>query len=229
MAVITVSRQYGSGGDDIANRVSVILGYRYFDKNLLVEIAEQVGLSREEIVDASEEYHRVPGRLDALFGGSRSHSQPRAQGDAGAAGLGDLQALDESERVALVEGLLHVACKQDDIVIVGRGGQALFQGVANVLNVRVEAPLETRIQRVQEQERLNESAARARIAERDAAAADYLRRFYKIDWTDRYLYHLWLNTGLWDIESAAHIVAAAASCLPLRRHAAPPVTGKSAA
>ena len=217
MAVITVSRQYGSAGDDIANRVSVILGYRYFDKNMLAEVAEQVGLSREEVVDASEEQHRVPGRLDALFAGSWAHGQPRARGGLGPAGWTDLPRLNESERVTLVEGIIRIACKQDNIVIVGRGGQALLQGLSNVLHVRIEAPLDRRIRRVQEQEHLDEPAARARIAERDAAAADYLRRFYKLDWTDRFLYHLWLNTGYWDVESAARIIAGAAGHLPLRR------------
>jgi cytidylate kinase len=218
MAVITVSRQYGSCGDDIANRVSVILGYRYFDKNLLVEIAEQVGLSREEIVHASAEYHRVAGRPDSPSAGTRPHGE----GVSGAESLGDLQALDANERVALVERCLRLGCKQDNIVIVGRGGQALFQGVPNVLHVRIEAPLEVRVRRVQEGEHLSESDARARIAERETAAANYLRRFYKIDWADPYLYHLWLNTGRWDVESAARIIATAAACLSLHRTGSSP-------
>jgi hypothetical protein len=160
MAVVTVSRQYASAGDDIPNRVSVILGYRCFDKNMLAEVAEQVGLSGEEVVDASEEQHRVPGRLDALFASPRAHGQPRARGEVGAAGWGDQQPSDESERVTLVEGIIRIACKQDNIVIVGRGGQALLQGLANVLHVRIEAPLDVRIRRVQEQEHLSEPAAR---------------------------------------------------------------------
>ena len=94
--------------------------------------------------------------------------------------------------------------------------------MSNVLHVRIEAPLDVRMRRVQEQKQPSEPAARARIAERDGAAADYLRRFYKIDWADQLLCHLWLNSGYWDVERAARIIAAAAGCLPLRRPAPEP-------
>jgi cytidylate kinase len=55
MAVITISRQYGSPGNEIAVRVCEILGYHYFDKRLMAQVASEVGLSEQEIVDFSEE------------------------------------------------------------------------------------------------------------------------------------------------------------------------------
>ncbi len=225
MAVITVSRQYGSAGDDIANRLSVILGYRYLYKDTLAEVAGQVGLSREEVANASEEQRRAAGRPDVLVAGSRGCGQARAPGGGGMADWRDLPGLDESERRPLVERIIRLACEQDDIVIVGQGGQALLRGLPNVLHVRIEAPLGVRIRRVQEQEQLSEPAARARVADRDRAAADYVRRFYKVDWANPFLYHLWLNAGRWDVESAVHIIAAAAGNLPLRRHVPWPGTG----
>jgi cytidylate kinase len=208
--VITVSRQYGSSGDDIASRVSVILGYRYFDKALMAEVASDVGLSRDEVVDFSEDQHRVYGFLDRLFAGPWQESGLRVPGGPG-------QPLPEAELINLVEGIVRAACKQDDIVIVGRGGQALLRGVPNVLHVRVEAPLETRTRNVQLKEDLSPLAARQRIAERDQAAEDYLRRFYQIDWSDPSLYHLVINTGKWDVEAAARLVSAATNCLPINR------------
>lgn len=59
MAVITMSRQYGSGGDEIAVRVCELLGYRYFDKALMAQIAAETALWEGPIVDYSEDDHRV--------------------------------------------------------------------------------------------------------------------------------------------------------------------------
>src|SRR5688572_12664634 len=72
MTVITISRQYGSGGDVIAARTCEMLGYRYFDKRLMADVALDVGLSPTEIVDFSEDNYRVRGFLERLLGGGRN-------------------------------------------------------------------------------------------------------------------------------------------------------------
>ena len=66
MAVITISRQYGSGGDEIAARVCELLGYRYFDKSLMAQVAADAGLSESEIVDFSEAGYRSQNILNRL-------------------------------------------------------------------------------------------------------------------------------------------------------------------
>ena len=82
-----------------------------------------------------------------------------------------------------------------------------------MLHVRVEAPLETRIHRVQLREGLTYELARDAVVQRDWAAADYLKRFYGVDWSDSMLYHLILNTGRWGIESASRLIVNAVSLL----------------
>ncbi|MCB0155947.1 MAG: hypothetical protein KDF65_14220 [Anaerolineae bacterium] len=52
------------------------------------------------------------------------------------------------------------------------------------------------------------------MSQRDQAGAAYLKRFYNLDWNDPLLYHLVLNTGKWDVESAAHLIVSAVSYLP---------------
>jgi CMP/dCMP kinase len=215
MAVITVSRQYGSGGDEVATRVSILLGYRCFDKSVIAEVAAAVGLASDEVADVAEERYRAPGLLNAL-----NHALYWTETLTGGR-HSEAQALDESERVSLVEGILRMACKQGDMVILGRAGQAVLQGVPNVMHVRIQAPLDLRTERVSQQEHISSEAARERIAERDAAAAEYVRRFYKVDWADPMLYHLVLNTGHWDLENAARVIAAAAHSLPISHPAGP--------
>src|SRR6059036_514234 len=67
MAVITISREVGSGGDEIARRVGEVLGYRLFSRTLMAEVARQQALSEAEIVDFSEDSNRARGFIDALL------------------------------------------------------------------------------------------------------------------------------------------------------------------
>jgi len=95
----------------------------------------------------------------------------------------------------------------------GPCGRAVLRTDPGVLHVRVEAPLETRISRVQLREGLTFELAREVVAGRDRAAADYLKRFYGVDWSDSLLYHLVINTGRWGIESASRLIVNAVSLL----------------
>ena len=69
MAVITISRQYGSGGDEIARRLCELLGYRLFDKRLLAALASEMGLLGGRVVDLNEYEHERPSFLEQLLPG----------------------------------------------------------------------------------------------------------------------------------------------------------------
>ena len=133
MAVVTISRQYGSGGREVAARLCEILDYRYFDKGLMAEVASEVGLSAQEIVDFSEDEHRVAGFLDRLLGRPQMITQARVWRES-AAGARVMEAvdLDARQSIALVRSIIHAAYKQGDVVIVGRGGQAILWGLPGV-------------------------------------------------------------------------------------------------
>ena len=78
MAVITISRQYGSEGDEIAANVCQVLGYRSFDKQLMAKVATEVGLTEGEVVDFTEDQHKVRGFLDRLWGAKPIVTQTRS-------------------------------------------------------------------------------------------------------------------------------------------------------
>jgi CMP/dCMP kinase len=206
MAVITISRQYGSEGDEIAAHVCQILGYQAFNKQLMMKVAAEVGLTEGEVVDFTEDQHRVRGFLDRLLGApplimTQSHT------------WSEVKLIDEADSIPLVQSIIRTAYKHGNVVIVGRGGQAVLRSDPGVLHVRIEAPLETRVDRVHLREGLSYELARDIVAQRDWAAADYLKRFYNVDWADSLLYHLILNTGRWGIESAANLIVNAVSQL----------------
>jgi CMP/dCMP kinase len=207
MAVITISRQYGSGGDEVAGRVCELLGYRYFDKRLMAQVASEMGLASKEVIDAQEERHQVVGFFDRLFGHKVMEAWVTTDAASGTRTV-DVGELDAARYVAMVRQLIEAACGQGNVVIMGRGGQVVLKNQPGVLHVRIEAAFEERVRRVTEQQRFtNPAAARDFVAGRDRAGADYIRTYYGADWNDPTLYHLTLNTGLWDCESAAQIIA----------------------
>jgi cytidylate kinase len=114
----------------------------------------------------------------------------------------------------MIKGTIRGAYNHGNVVIVGRGGQAVLQEMPDVLHVRIEAPPDVRAQRIQEQENVSAKAAQDTVSERDRGAEAYLKRFYDVDWSDSSLYHLVINTGKWDTEAAAHLVVNAVSYMP---------------
>jgi cytidylate kinase len=214
MAVITISRQYGTDADNIAARVCELLGYRYFDKGVMARMATEFGLTPENIIDFSEERYEMRSFLDRLRG-PRVVAQVRTwREDLSGRRTAAVEEMDEEQAILVVRRTVASAHEQDNIVIMGRGGQAILREKPGVLHVRVEAPLAARVAHVQEHEGLSERAAERMITERDRKAEDYVKNFYDIDWSDPVHYHVVINTGRWDTDAAARLIVNALSLLP---------------
>lgn len=211
MAVITISRQFGSGGDEIAVRVCELLNYRYFDKRLMAEAVAHVGLSEAELVDLSEDNYQARPFLARLL---RAHPDTVARvavRERDAAGREVLASRDlaMADCVDLVRHAVLAAYDMGGVVILGRGGQAILRDRPNALHVRVIAPLEARIERLRAQGMTGIADIKAHIQQADRASAEYLQRFFQVQWDDPALYHLVLNTGLLSTDAAAQAVIAA--------------------
>lgn len=203
MTVITISRQFGSGGDDIALNLCKELGYQFFDKNMVLEAAKTSGLSSQEIVDYSEDNYKVRSFLDRLFGNTPILPYAGIWPDDLAVmyGLEELK-LSENDSLHLVQQAIQMAYQVGNMVIVGRGGQILLKDHPGVLHLRIIAPLQDRIQRVQKKLEEVKSPGRAAdiIQQRDLASAEYIKRFYHQDLADPLLYHLVINMGKLSID-----------------------------
>jgi CMP/dCMP kinase len=231
MAVITISRQFGSGGDEIADRVCQSLGYRHFDKRLIARAAAEAGFSEQQDLDFSEENYQVRNFMERLF--SRSHPVARVrvwkESTTGVRVAEEMQ-LTEDHALALVQKAVEVAYQNGNVVIVGRGGQILLKKYPDVLHVRIEAPMEDRIQRVKLQLKLEKQmpldtietrrVAQDLIEQRDAASADYLNHFYGIDWSDPLHYHVVINSSKLSPDLAAQVIFDLVHCLENSRQAA---------
>lgn len=217
MSVITISRQFGSGGNEIAELICATTGYQLFEKHILAQAAFDVGLSEKEIIEFSEDHFKTDTLFDRMFGRSRPVASVRYWRETkDGVRLPDEIELDQGHALLLVQKAIETAYRIGNMVIVGRGGQMVLKDRTDVLHVRIEAPLEDRLLRVRALPRLAsrtyaDSVEARRVAQdligaNDLASADYLKRVYHVDWSDSSLYHVVINTGKLRVEQAAGVI-----------------------
>lgn len=182
MTTITISRQMGSLGSQVAREAAELLGYRLVWRELINQAAIRAG-APEMALAAIDDL--------GLFN-IRTSSQTC-----------------EAYRIALEQVILEQA-QEGNVVIIGRAGQAILGARPGVLHVRLIAPLMLRIERQSMQAGVSWESAMAQIETSDRNRVRFLHRLYKAKLDDPLLYHLVLNTGNLGIREAAHIIAQAA-------------------
>jgi cytidylate kinase len=208
MAVITISREYGSGATEIAARICERLGYRYIDKLLMTQMAAEVGILGNELADFSQEDYKVRRFLQELVSPgphSVAHGTIRSRDASGAETVSPVQ-LNWRRAARLVQTAILAAHEGGNVVIMGRGGQVTLKDQPDVFHMRVVAPMADRILRIQQREDLGPDEARAAADREDRISAGFIRRVFDARWDDPMLYHMIINTGKWDVEDAAEIV-----------------------
>ncbi len=215
MTVITISRQYGSGGTEVARRVADMLGYQYLDKQVIAKAATEAGLSDQEVLDFREESSEARNFLERLL----TPGPPPAAMMALRAPTSDqeaartLELLDTDKCLNLIRSAIHAEYKQGNAVIVGRGGQAVLQGLPGAMHVLVHAAMPTRILRIQQMDSIGLEEAYHSALQHDKMTSRYLDRVFGIRWEDPLLYHLIINTSKWSVPQAAEIIVQAAKTL----------------
>src|SRR6266699_5643503 len=198
MCAVTISREYGSGGGEIAARLAKRLQWQLIDHEVVVRVAQKLQVSEEEAEDHDE---RVESLASRIFK-SLQVIQPTMPVAVEIPLSIDSRAFHVA-RSQVIEG----AVASGHVVIVGRGAQAHLAQRRDVLHVRIVAPLEARIAYVMSREGLAREAAHARILKKDQERARYLETFYQRHPGDPHLYDLVLNTGILDLESAVEVIA----------------------
>lgn len=197
MRAVTFSRQYGSGGGEIAGRLAQRLGWRLVDHEIVAQVAAALGVPEAEAEEYDERGESIFARMLA---GMRSYEP--AIPVPGAAGL---ETDEQRYRQALREAVV-AACHQGHTVIVGRGSQALLADRRDVLHVRIVAPLEGRITYVMRREGLNRAQAQARIQMKDRDRQRYLAAAHHINPDDTQRYDLVINTSVLDLDAAVDLI-----------------------
>ena len=197
MRAITLSREYGSGGGEIASRLAKRLGWDLIDHAIVERTALELGTSTQE-AEAHDEYTegrvlRVLNSMLYLYPASMASAPPEAF-------------LSDEDYRSVVNEIIRAAAARGHVVIVGRASQVILAELRDVLRVRIIAPFEKRVAYVMQREGVDRHAATSRIHTKDHERASYLEREYHHHLDEAHLYDLVLNTSLLDLESAVDII-----------------------
>jgi cytidylate kinase len=199
ISVITISREYGSGGGSLARILAEQLQWSLVDAALVQKIAEkaQVHPSVAEQFDERVDpwFHRLN---KALWLGGFEGMASRVEG----------KEFDADAMTALCRRVIEESASFGSCVIVGRGGQCILQKRPDVFHVSLYAPLPERIKRLKERFPPGTNVA-ALAEETDRRRAAYIRRYHEAVWTDRHLYDLMICTTIGLPTTASVILMAA--------------------
>jgi cytidylate kinase len=199
VGVVTVSRQYGAGGLDVAPAIADALGYRFADRDIVERAAAKVGLD-QDLADHLDE--RVPALVEKV-GLALAAASPEF-GLVAPSPSDDRLLADEVRRV------LESMASAGGFVVLGRGGQAALRDLPDAVHLQLVADLDDRASRIVRSQGLTVPEAREACRRVDAERAGYVRQFYGVDISDPLLYDATLNTTRLGTAGAAGAGAAIA-------------------
>jgi cytidylate kinase len=202
MPVITISRMYGSGGSEVAQRVSAALGWSLLDNGIVDAIAERSGLTRAEV---SAQDERVPSLVErlasALSLGSPEILPPVPTGPV---------ETTEERIIAVTQRVIEEAVQAGPAVFVGRGAQCLLAEREDTLHVFCYAPRAALRKYAMDTFKVGQDEADKMVAEQNKQREQYVRRHWNRNWLAHENYHLCLNTAWLGLDEAAALVVDAA-------------------
>ncbi|BCL81861.1 cytidylate kinase [Ktedonobacteria bacterium brp13] len=219
MRAITISREYGSGGGEIARRLAACLGWQLIDHEVIVQVANALGVSESE-VEAQDEY--TQSTIARILISMRS-VDPSIMVDP----VPYITADEDAYHRALLN-VVHAAVRNGHVVIVGRGGQEILAKRHDVLHVRIVAALEARITYVMIREGLNHDEAQNRIKQKDRQRKRYLNYHYHADSSDAHLYDLVVNSSVIALDDIITLICDALTSKALRLGTPPAQLGPGA-
>jgi cytidylate kinase len=193
--VVTVEREYGSGGAEIAKRIANRLGWKLWDQLLTNEIARLMECECRVVEEHEEKrdplYYRL---LRAFMRGSfeGSLNAPRLK-------MADTDCIRE-----VAERVVKRVAEDGQCVIVGRGSAYYLQNRRDTFHVFVYAPLDEKIRRLQAGGKSESEAAQlAETVDRDRAA--FIKQYFGVEWPDRQRFDLMINSAIGE-ETAVEVI-----------------------
>lgn len=190
--IITISRQFGSGGRSIGKAVAEKLGYAYYDSELVEKVSKETGFDPSYVEDAGE---YAPGRsmLSYAFSSSAGH------GGGGAMNVSDYLWATQSRIIAEL-------AEKGSCVIVGRCADYILRENESCLNVFIHAPKKFRAERIVERYGVRDKSPLKRLEEKDAKRRVNYKYFTGREWGETENYHLCLDSSVIDEEKCVEII-----------------------
>ena len=186
--IITIEREYGCGGGDIAQLVAKRLGWKLWDQRLTEEIARLANCPKA-VVEAREEkndplYYRL---FKSFLRGSYE----------GSINAPKLNLVDSETILRTTRRVVEHAAEHGNCVIVGRGSQQFLKNRPDTLRVFLYAPREHKVRRLLARGK-SEKEAEELVDSVDRERADFIQKYFNAEWPDRPVYHSMLNTAIGD-------------------------------
>lgn len=194
--LITVSREFGAGGSDLARLLGERLGWPVLDDELDGRCAKRLNLEQSAVERLREHSPTLLARISAIL--------LVAPPEAPAFDTSNLLRIDAIAEAALES--ITEAARSLPLIVVGFGTQCMFAKHERALHVRLVAPLETRVATLRSRFGWDAHTAAAKAREMDDVRRRYIQRYFHRDVHDPLLYDIQINTGKTTIEEAASMI-----------------------
>ena len=182
--VITVSREYGSGGRYVGRLIADKLGIKFYDKEIITKLAEATGLS-EEYIENNEQKRDASAILNNGF----------------------YMGLDNADELFVKESeLIKELAAKDSCVIIGRCADFILKDEKNVIKVFVYSSMEDKIKRATQIYGYEEDKAKKEIERIDKLRANHYKHYTDKDWKDFSNYDICINSDLLGVEKSAEVI-----------------------
>src|SRR6202049_896659 len=186
--ILTVEREYGSGGGEIAQLLAKQLGWKLWDQDLTEEIAKLANCPKA-VVEIREE------RTDPLY--YRLFKSFLRGSYEGSLNAHKLNVVDSESILKITERVVQHAAKAGNCVIVGRGSQHFLRNRPDTLRVFLYAPREDKVQRLLTRGK-SEKEAEQLVDTVDRERVDFIQKYFHAEWPNRAIYHTMINTAIGD-------------------------------
>src|SRR5271167_1377061 len=186
--IITIEREYGSGGGEIAQLLAKQLGWKLWDQLLTEEIA-RLAECPKAVVEGREE------RTDPLY--YRLFKSFLRGSYEGSLNAHKINSVDSDCILKFTESVVQQAAKTGNSVIVGRGSQHFLRNRQDTLRVFLYAPREAKVRRLLARGK-GENEAEQLVDSVDRERADFIQKYFGVEWPNRAVYHTMVNTAIGD-------------------------------
>ena len=163
--IITIGREFGSGGRIVAQTVAEKMGYKFYDKELIARVAEASGFSQDYIEDGDEHAHGGGFLNMSLLGASTF-----------VRGMNSHDSMSNSDKIFVVQcNIIENIADSENAVIVGRSANYVLRKRSDALHVFIHADIQDRIRRAVESYDVAERFAEKTVLDKDRERAAYFK------------------------------------------------------
>lgn len=195
--IVTVARQFGSGGSELARAIGARLGWPVLEESEVVRrVASRLDAPEAEVAATDEHVETLAERMGASLAGAFPEVVLPP----------DRPSVDVERVAAAAFDVLRQAAASPPMVLIGHGGMCLFADREDALHLRVIARREHRVAAVARRLEISEEAAEEEVRSRDADRAAWVSRHFGVEWDDPTLYALSINSERVEPEAGAALV-----------------------